>query len=312
MSTSIRTSATFFRGSGASPFGEALGYDRDAVVGRFKFHTPSTGATSCVWQSDRYVPQADHSGSFDQEFRFAVTTESSGYEGHSGSAGAVVSATGGRLSGTLQQGLLPDTDYYLWVWPATTAYSMVLTGGVGVVLDGVYGTPSTIGAEDGSFGAQIPISLTASGQGAVHTVTVSCAGRTETLLTESSAVSCVWTPDLAVYAALLPSSGSASAVITCRTWYGGNDVGSSTRTITVRFAPGSLPPTVASGWASAAPRTSFAPASSSVRAASSSVATSSFMRGSTSSGAAAVSSNIPICSCSVSIFPIVTPSRVSL
>ena len=81
---------------------------------------------------------------------------------------------------------------------------------------------------------------------------MSCAGRTETLLTDSSATSCVWTPDLATYAALLSNSGSAQATISCVTKYAGNTVGTTTKTITVSFAAGALAPILTAGWAAAA------------------------------------------------------------
>ena len=89
-------------------------------------------------------------------------------------------------------------------------------------------------------------------EGAVHDLRVSCAGRTETLLSRSAATSFVWSPDLTTYAALLPNAGSAQAVFTCETFFNGNSVGSTTASITVRFAQGDLPPTLAAGWARAA------------------------------------------------------------
>ena len=116
----------------------------------------------------------------------------------------------------------------------------------------MYGTASTISASDGVFGQQIPVTLNVSTTGAVHDLRVSCAGRTETLLSQSAATSGVWTPDLTTYAALLPNAGSAQAVLTCETFFGGNSVGTTTATITVSFAQGSLPPTLAAGWAAAA------------------------------------------------------------
>lgn len=145
---------------------------------------------------------------------------------------------GDSLTGSVNIDLMPDRDYYLWIWPRVDAYHRMAPGTITVTVDGIYGTASTITASDGTFGSQIPVSLAVSTEGAVHDLRVSCAGRTETLLSRSAATSFVWTPDLTTYAALLPNAGSAQAVFTCETFFNGNSVGSTTATITVRFAQG--------------------------------------------------------------------------
>lgn len=122
-----------------------------------------------------------------------------------------------------------------------------------VKLEATLATPSTITASDGVFGGDIPVSLTPSVQGVRHTLTVSCAGEGETLIdSDSPATSAVWTPALAVYAPLLPNAGSTSAVFTCETFYNGVSMGSTTKTVTVSFDSAAAP-TVANGWAVAAP-----------------------------------------------------------
>ena len=252
MSTNLTTEASWYRVGAQYPAVGCLGYDGYPLVGRFKFHTPATGAATLSWVTTDYTVQSGANVYQDaRPFNFIVTAESTGYESRCGDTETRAYIGGPKLSGSASVELMPDSDYYLWVWPRSSGYGRVLVTGVTVTVEGVYGTPSSISAADGSFGSQIPVSLTAAAQGALHTLSVSCAGRTETLLTESSAVSCVWTPELATYAALLPSSGSATATFTCVTKYGGNTVGTTTKTITVSFAAGSLAPTVTAGWAAA-------------------------------------------------------------
>lgn len=254
MSTTLTTEARWYRVGAKYPATGCLGYDGYPLVGRFKFHTPAAGASSLSWVTTDYTVQSGQETYSDaRPFNFLVTAESTGYESEYGDTETRAYIGGPKLSGTATVALMPDADYYLWVWPRSDAFGRVLVNGVTVTVDGVYGTASTITAADGNFGNQIAVALNASTTGAIHTLTVSCAGRTETLLTDSSAVSAVWTPDLATYAALLPNAGSATATFTCVTKYGGNTVGTTTKSITVSFAAGDLAPTPATGWAVAAP-----------------------------------------------------------
>lgn len=252
MSTSLTTEARWYRVGAVYGLDGSLGYDYSPLVGRFKFHTPATGATSLAFASSTYVVYGGYYP--DQGFNFLVTEESTGYESKWGTdIGTQAVKSGSSLTGSVTIDLMPDRDYYLWIWPRGNLAYRIAPGTITATVDGVYGAPSTINAADGNFGSQIPVALTAVTQGAEHTLTVSCAGRTETLLTDSSAVSAVWTPDLATYAALLPNAGSATATFTCVTKFAGNTVGSTTKTITVSFAAGDLAPALTAGWATAAP-----------------------------------------------------------
>ena len=251
MSTVLTTEARWYRVGAVYPMDGSLGYDAFPLVGRFKFHTPATGAESLTFASSAYVVYGGYYP--DQGFNFLVTEASTGYESKWGKdIGTQTVKSGNSMTGSVTIDLMPDRDYYLWIWPRGNQAYRIEPGSISVTVDGVYGAPSTISASDGNFGSPIPVALTAVTQGAEHTLTVSCAGRTETLLTDSAATSAVWTPDLATYAALLPNAGSATATFTCVTKFSGNTVGTTTKTITVSFADGSLSPTLTNGWATAA------------------------------------------------------------
>ena len=123
---------------------------------------------------------------------------------------------------------------------------------VTVTLQATAAIPSSVTAEDGEFGRAVPVTITPALAGVRHRLRVNCAGRTEALLSENeNALTLTWTPDLALYAALLPASPTAEAVFTCETVYDGNSMGSETRTVTLRFEPGSLAPALSPGWAAA-------------------------------------------------------------
>ena len=108
--------------------------------------------------------------------------------------------------------------------------------------------PSEITAADGEFGSALGVLLTRHLEGVTHDLSVSCAGRTETLLQGSAELSCTWTPALAVYAPLITDSGTAQAVFTAETFFGGASLGTTACTVTLAF-PASLAPALSPGWA---------------------------------------------------------------
>ena len=149
--------------------------------------------------------------------------------------------------------LLPNTTYYLWfvnngAWSDRSDLSSAT-----VSVSGSYGTAGRPSASDGQFGRAIPISISGHSAGARFTVKASCAGNTETLLNNSAATSLSWTPAVATYAPLITDAASAAATITVETYYGSSKLYTESTSITVSWAAGTIPPTVSSGWASAAP-----------------------------------------------------------
>ena len=138
-------------------------------------------------------------------------------------------------------------------WEGKTVRLDIARRTVNVTLGITAAAPSPITAADGTFGAGMPITLTPVVSGVLHTLTVRCAGNTETLLSRSASTLVTRTPAVETYAPLLPDAGSCEAVITCETFYNGGSVGTSTATVTVSFAAGSLPPALQAGWAVAEP-----------------------------------------------------------
>lgn len=247
MGTELTTQARWYRVGARYPLEGSLGYDYAPLVGRFAFRTPASGARELGFASSAYMVYGGYYP--DQGFQFLVTEEASGYESCWGTdRGQEARRLGDSLTGQLSIDLMPNTDYYLWIWPRGNQAYRIEPGSIAVTVEGVYGTPSAISVSDGCFGGQIPVTLNVSTPGAVHDLSVSCAGRTDTLLRQSSASSCVWEPDPESYAALVTDRGEAQALFHCQTYFGGSSVGSSTAEITLRFAPGSLSLVAAAGW----------------------------------------------------------------
>lgn len=209
---------------------------------RVKITTDDYGASSIS------VSGLTPGGTGNRALLMNVSDNSASFLSGSGLPGVLVSANG---TGYIAINLLPRTTYYVWLyaWRGDWSYRFG-TSSIVVTSAGAYGTAATAQAADGYFGSAIPITVTGGSAGATYTVEVSCAGRTETLQTQSANTNLTWTPDLATYAELLPNAGSATATLTCTTYYGGTARTPTTSTITVSFAPGALPPTLSPGWAS--------------------------------------------------------------
>ena len=162
-----------------------IGYVSGARTARFAFTTPASGATSLSFHTADFSlrsPSGNDGHSTAFGFRFALTTDENAYNGYVGGAGIAANAQiGAALSGSLSQNLQPNTTYYLFLFPSSTIYCDWYIESLSVTLMGVYVTASSLSAEDGAFGHPLSISLSRSVNGVTHTVTASCAGRTELL-----------------------------------------------------------------------------------------------------------------------------------
>lgn len=189
--------------------------------------------------------------------RAAVTASDASHKTGGTDGSALDRETG---AGTLEVRLSPDTVYYVWLFCESGHSGLYQSeryndeDALTLTLSGSYGAPAVPSASDGTFGSGIGVTLSGGSAGAKYTVTVACAGQTETLATKASGTSYTWTPAVATYAPLLPNAGSASATITVDTYYADTKVGTRTKEITVRFKAGTLAPACESGWASVSPR----------------------------------------------------------
>ena len=136
-------------------------------------------------------------------------------------------------------------------WAGQTVTFTVTGQSQSLILEALPALPSTVSASDGVLGQPVSVSLNRTVGGVTHTLTVSCLGRNETLLTDSGEVTAVWTPSLAVYAPLM-SGTDCEAVFTCESFYQGQSIGTETKTIQLSLAEADAAPVGASGWAVAA------------------------------------------------------------
>lgn len=251
------TIATFFR-MGVQQSGGyvgCVGYDGGPVVGRFQFTTPSTGASSITWRSGGLNPAGSTSwasGGSDK-FRWAITADGSANISKVGTDGYATGSDGWGTQDLHMDGggaksvqLLPNTTYYLWIYPSTSGYNLWRITSVSVTFTGVYGTPTTVTCTNpATFGQANTITLNRNQTTALHTVTVTCLGRTETLMTKGSTYpTMTWTPSVATYAPLLTNAKSTTATITVETFYSGYSVGSQSVSVTINFRDQDVAPSV--------------------------------------------------------------------
>lgn len=240
------TTATYFR-SGVQQTGGyvgTLGYDGGPVVGRFAFTTPNTGAASFSFQSGSLGPTGSTTWSSGDPsaFRWQITTSPSSYSGKIGTDGNTTAVSWGdpnhlTSNGTHTVQFLPNTTYYLWIYPTVAQYNRWAIGSISVTLSGVYGTPTTVTCTNpATFGSGNTITLSRSQSTALHTVKVTCLGRTETLMTKGSTYpTLTWTPAVSTYAPLLTTGTSTTATVSVETFYNNYSVGSRSTTVTVQF-----------------------------------------------------------------------------
>lgn len=257
------TTATWYR-NGAQQSGGyvgCVGYDGGPVVGRFAFTTGSTGASSLSFQTGVMSPEGSTSWSSaigPGNFRFAIATSSTANISKVGTDGYAVGVEWNapaymHSDGTKSVQLLPNTTYYLWIYPASSNYNLWRITSVSVTLSGSYGNPASPSASNGNFGSTVGITISGGSSGASYTVTASCGGHSETLQTKGTSTYLTWTPALATYGPLLPNVQSATATITVETFYGSLGRGTQQISITLSFRSADVCPTISSGWYSHAP-----------------------------------------------------------
>ena len=251
------TTATWYR-MGQVQSGEyagRVGYDGGPVVGRFAFTTGSAGASGFSFRSAVLGPTGSstwYSGRPDG-FCFLLGTKAEEHISRCGNYGTQVTVSWGEPN-TLTSGgvqsvqLLPNTAYYLWIFPDRSSYNLWEIGSITVTLSGSYGKPATPSASDGYFGETLTITLSGGSTGAAYNVRTSCAGREETLQSSGSETVLSWSPAAADYAPLLPSAADAEAVITVETLYGALTVGTRSCTVRLRLRAEDVQPVLRPGW----------------------------------------------------------------
>ena len=236
---------------------------------RIKIHTDASGATSI---SITLTLTGRHSWTSSQTVGkiYWTVTDSNSSNPSSGSALTLNGSTvGSTATGTRSQSLLPNRDYWVWVW--CTATTDTYGTSIRVVTSGTYGVPGNITTTKNNvsvtginFGDTVTIGYEASpATGATYTVTVSVPktdgtnwtstlqSRTDTDHGGDRSVS--WQPTVNTFKSIITDRQSVSATITVTTYYGNDFAGTKTKSLTLTFLAADVGIIGASGWASVAP-----------------------------------------------------------
>lgn len=242
MATNLQTTSTFYRGS-VSPVGKAVGYEPGpsrASVARYQFTTPSTGATSLSFRTNQcaltpYYANEQQAYELMGSVRFNITTDPDVYKNYSGSAGYPASSDGyaGYFSGSININLLPETTYYLWLYPNFTSYAIFYCGDCSeLTVDGIYGISSIV-ATNANIGSSSTITINRMSSVFKDTIQYKIDGQNNftNLVVKTSENSVVWNVPMSAYDYVSINQKYVNATIKVITYYNNTVVGEKTTTI---------------------------------------------------------------------------------
>ena len=234
------TDSVFYK-DGVPGQSKVVGFESGVTrVARYAFISPDTGGTELTFRLDA----VSKGNGADIPLRFALSTDPEAYT----NAGANAPYTGKvtlelwdyAAYGAAQVRLLPNTTYYLWLFPGenTWGWYYVSAGGT-VTVTGISQGIAT--APDGILGQPIPITIHSTGD-YTHKLTWRF-GNAAGVVGTDLGTSVTWTPAM-ILANAIPNSPSGLCTLTCYRYLDGVQEGqpqSSTITLTV---PDSIAPQV--------------------------------------------------------------------
>lgn len=232
----LSNAAWFANGSGNAS--AVVGYEsqRNRVV-RYLMATPASGASSVALS---FTGNWEGNGTLPEQLSFYIGTDPDSHA----NAGADSTKTGTltRTSGTYNYTgsadiiLLPNTTYYVWVFPATTTFGWLYWGkqsGDAIVTTSG-GAISSFEIGNGTLGTSQTITVTKHNSSFTHTIKYVCGTASGTICDKASNTSITWTPpaDLAKQNTV---GTVVSVAVTLQTHdASGNDIGDPvTKTVTM-------------------------------------------------------------------------------
>lgn len=256
---SISTTTTYWRSGGVPVIQQCIGYEsgpKRTQIARYQFTSPSTGASSVSWYS-QYCSltdlHQDGAWSFVNDFNWIITTDPDGYKYYIGDDGFNVSGEGGvKFSGSANVNLLPNTTYYLFVYPDnnfTNHYAIFRIGDISLTVSGVFGISSVV-ATNANIGSTSTITINRNSSTFTHTLQYKVSGQSSftTIVSKTSAVSYSWTVPQTVYNYLGSTAKNITITIKCITYNGSITLGEKTTTITAYAVENDCKPTVSANY----------------------------------------------------------------
>ena len=245
MATLNLTSPVFYK-NGEPGVSAVVGYESlsNRVV-RYCLHTGQSGAGQVAlafsgnWKGSGTLPKL--------HFYIGTDPDSHADAGASAPYTGTLAANGYDYSGSAEVMLLPDTDYYVWVFPATQVFGWIQWSYVpgAAVADCSGGALTVLTAQPGTLGSPMTLELTRYTE-FTHTVTCTLGSQTLTVCEDSTETVLTWTPPLAL-AEEIPDAAAATAVFSVTSLKDGAAVGTVQRPVTLAV-PESVVPTVTAVW----------------------------------------------------------------
>ena len=224
--TAITLSTPVFYQGGTVVPGKAVGRINGLNrVARYSFTAPATGASSVEL---KFAGMWFDQGTQPTSFNFYIDTDPYEYTNAGAtdpSTGKVtVASNGTEFTGSANVLLLPNTTYYLFVFPATATYGLYYWEGTAAmsVEGGSYSVP-TLSASSVEMEKPVTIYTNRNSNAFTHTLTYVFGGASGTIA-EGVAASYEWKPSLEL-ARQIPNDPSGVGTIYCATYNGGTKVG---------------------------------------------------------------------------------------
>ena len=258
----------------SNPSNECVGRMPDGsgykwINGRYKIHTDQFSAKTILISGLTAL-----SAGGTKDLGVGITSDDSYYKVNKTSI-PLDSSLGSSGSVSISVGnLLPNTDYYVWIYCDGKANYCFYDSSISIVASTDYYVDDCVLASDGVFGERNIITISGKvseldqsfykngSGGPFSTVYVECAGRTDTLTTlfrsySAQSFTCNWDTLVATYAPLVTNAGYANATVYCEVYRKTSLrlteeytlVGVSSKTISMTFPEAAVKPSVLAGWA---------------------------------------------------------------
>lgn len=243
MATITLSKPEFFK-AGKSGATAVVGYEsKSNRVARYSFTSPDTGATSVsLTFSSMHYGRGDVRPT---SFRFFIGTDANSHvNAGAGSAytGTVNATSYTEFSGTADILLLPNTTYYLFVFPTVAVWGWYNWEGTAAMSadGGSYSVP-TLSVSSIDMGKPVTINTNRNSDKFTHTLTYAFVNESGTIATGVTD-SFLWTPPLDL-ARQIPNSAKGVCYIYCTTYNGETQVGTTQSVVLDLTVPENVAPT---------------------------------------------------------------------
>lgn len=246
----ITLSAPSFWMNGESGASYVVGYESNRNrIARYTMVAPPTGANHVDLS---FVGGWKGSDAVLDQLYFYIGTDPDSH----GSAGAGSEYTGiltrtnltYNYTGSADVILMPNTTYYVWVFPTSTKYGWVYWSpdAGNATLEASGGAISTLTAGDGTLGVLQTLTVTRYMAEFTHTIVCTIGSASEVICKNSTQTAVAWTPSLEL-ARQIPNAAKGTASLTITTYDGTTLIGSQTVTVTLTV-PENIRPTASATW----------------------------------------------------------------